>query len=44
MLLKRILPGLVLAAAFMVTACSDAPFIERAARRIVLVELFSSTG
>lgn len=28
----------------LVAGCSDAPLIERQARRVVLVEVFSSTG
>jgi hypothetical protein len=37
---RALLPVLAVA----VLSCSDAPLIERQARRAVLVELFSSTG
>lgn len=35
---------LVLLPVLFVVGCSDAPLIEREARRVVLVEIFSSTG
>jgi hypothetical protein len=42
MVVRKSITGLGLAAALLVVACSDAPFIVRQAGRLVLVELFSS--